>query len=47
MLDLKKLESQVQYDRIREGSYRVIYSVYTLRLVVEVIRVGHRKDVYR
>ena len=33
--------------RIREGSYRVVYSVVASRLVVEVIRVGHRKDVYR
>jgi mRNA interferase RelE/StbE len=33
--------------RIREGSHRVIYSVVASRLVVEVIRVGHRKDVYR
>lgn len=33
--------------RIREGSYRVIYSVTASRLVIEVVRVGHRKDVYR
>jgi mRNA interferase RelE/StbE len=33
--------------RIRVGNYRVIYEIYGVELVVEVIRVGHRKDVYR
>jgi mRNA interferase RelE/StbE len=42
-----KLAGAEQTYRIREGAYRVIYSVVASRLVVEVIRVGHRKDVYR
>ena len=33
--------------RIRVGRYRVIYSVGDGELVVVVVRVGHRKDVYR
>jgi mRNA interferase RelE/StbE len=33
--------------RIRVGNYKVIYEIYGVELVVEVIRVGHRKDVYR
>ena len=33
--------------RIRVGKYRVIYEVQGNELVIEVIRVGHRKDVYR
>lgn len=44
---VRKLSGAEHTYRIREGSYRVIYSVYASRLVVEVIRVGHRKDVYR
>ena len=43
---VRKLSGAERTYRIREGSYRIIYSVYTARLVVEVIRVGHRKDVY-
>jgi mRNA interferase RelE/StbE len=42
-----KLAGAEQTYRVREGSYRVIYTVVASRLVVEVIRVGHRKDVYR
>lgn len=33
--------------RIRVGSYRVLYEVHDKRLLVLVVRVGHRKDVYR
>lgn len=33
--------------RLRVGAYRVIYRVEDDRLIVLVVRVGHRKDVYR
>lgn len=44
---VRKLSGTEHTYRIREGSYRIIYSVYSSRLIVEVIRVGHRRDVYR
>ena len=33
--------------RIRVGDYRVIYEIHDTRLIVLVLRVAHRKDVYR
>ncbi|MEJ6523783.1 MAG: type II toxin-antitoxin system RelE/ParE family toxin [Opitutales bacterium] len=33
--------------RLRVGRYRVIYQVFDDRLVVSVISVGHRRDIYR
>lgn len=33
--------------RIRIGNYRVVYEVQDQRLVVLVIRIGHRREVYR
>ena len=33
--------------RIRQGNYRVLHSVEDLALIVLVIKVGHRRDVYR
>ena len=33
--------------RIRIGKYRVIYQIFDDRLVVSVVSIGHRKDVYR
>ena len=33
--------------RVRVGDYRILYEVIDDRLVVLVIRIGHRRDVYR
>lgn len=41
-----KLANQEAY-RIRVGDYRIIYTIFDDRLVVLVIDVGHRRDVYR
>lgn len=42
----EKLAGQDAY-RIRQGKYRVIYTVDDDRVIIEVVRVGHRCDVYR
>ena len=42
----EKLTSRDLY-RIRQGVYRVVYSVNDAAVVVEVIKVGHRREVYR
>lgn len=44
--DCQKLSGRDRY-RIRQGAYRVVYSIEDERLVVFVVKVGHRKDVYR
>ena len=44
--DCKKLSSQEKY-RIRCGNYRILYSIEDDILTVFVVKVGHRKDVYR
>jgi mRNA interferase RelE/StbE len=36
-----------ELDRVRQGNYRVVYSIQDNELTVWVIKVGHRKDVYR
>ena len=43
----EKLTGEGERYRIRVGRYRVIYSVRDPELLVVVVRVGHRKDVYR
>ena len=42
----KKLSGRPAW-RVRIGPYRVIYEIHDERLVVLVIAVGHRKEVYR
>ena len=44
---VKKLEGADDLYRIRAGDYRVIYQIQDAVLVVLVVRIGHRRDVYR
>lgn len=43
----KKLEGKPDHIRIRIGDYRVIYRVDARRVVVVIVRVAHRREVYR
>lgn len=43
----KKLLSTEHNFRIRIGNYRVVYFVEDNKLLIEIIRVGHRKDIYK
>ena len=42
----QKLSGRDRY-RIRQGPYRIVYAIEDDKLVVYVVKVGHRKDVYR
>ena len=42
----KKLHNRDNYFRIRINNYRVIYQVQEQELIISVIKIGHRKDVY-
>lgn len=42
-----KLENTENQYRIRVGNYRVLYEIQDDVLIVKVVRVGHRRDVYR
>lgn len=44
---VEKLKGRENTYRIRVGAYRVLYEVNDKKLLVLVIRVRHRKDVYR
>lgn len=43
----KKLRGSEHTYRIRVGDYRVIYVVEDERVIVTVVRIAHRRDVYR
>jgi mRNA interferase RelE/StbE len=42
----EKLTGQERY-RVRQGRYRIVYSIQDKELTVWVVKVGHRKDIYR
>lgn len=44
---VKKLQGDDNSYRLRVGDYRVIYEVVDDVLIVTVIKVGHRSDIYK
>lgn len=42
----EKLASDVRY-RVRQGPYRIVYEVDDASRIVRVVKIGHRRDVYR
>ena len=44
---VKKLSSSEKTYRIRVGDYRIIYEIEQQRLIIQIIKVRHRKDVYK
>lgn len=42
----EKLSAQERY-RVRQGIYRILYEIEDDRLLIMVVKVGHRRDVYR
>ena len=42
----EKLTGRERY-RVRQGRYRIVYSIQDEVLTVWIVKVGHRKDVYR
>jgi len=43
----RKIKGEETAYRIRVGDYRVVYDVLEDAIVVLILRVGHRKDIYR
>ncbi len=41
----KKLKNRDGY-RIRVGNYRIIYNIFDTTLIIDIITLGHRKDIY-
>ena len=42
----EKLSGEDKY-RLRQGDFRILYEIPDLELLVSVIRIGNRRDVYR
>ena len=42
----KKLTNDEKY-RVRVGNYRILYEIHEDIITVEVVKIGHRKDVYK
>jgi mRNA interferase RelE/StbE len=45
--DLTKMKGNNDFHKVRSGNYRIIYTIEEDRLVILIVKIGHRKDVYR
>jgi len=45
--NIKKLQGVEGCYRLRVGNYRVIYRIISLTLIIEIIKVGHRQEIYK
>lgn len=44
---VKKLQGEPNLYRIRVGDYRVIYRIEAKRVTIFILKISHRRDVYR
>ena len=42
-----KMSGNDDFHKVRCGNYRIIYEIHENRLVILIVKIGHRKDVYR
>jgi len=42
-----KMRGNNSFHRVRVGVYRIVYEIHEDRLVILVVKIGHRKDVYK
>ncbi|MBU1195953.1 MAG: type II toxin-antitoxin system RelE/ParE family toxin [Proteobacteria bacterium] len=42
-----KMKGNNSFHKIRTGNYRIIYEIHDFRLVILIVKIGHRKDVYK
>jgi mRNA interferase RelE/StbE len=45
--DATKMKGNNPFHKVRTGNYRIIYEVQEEVLVILIVKIGHRKDIYR
>lgn len=45
--DTTKMKGNNPFHKIRMGNYRIIYEIQENVLVILIVKIGHRKDVYK
>jgi mRNA interferase RelE/StbE len=43
----EKLSGEVERYRVRQGDYRIVYGIDDAAGLIEVVKIGHRREVYR
>jgi mRNA interferase RelE/StbE len=43
----EKLSGEAERYRVRQGDYRIVYGIDDAARLIEVVKIGHRREVYR
>jgi mRNA interferase RelE/StbE len=44
---ITKMKGNNNFHKVRVGDYRVIFEIHDATLVILVVKIGHRKDIYK
>jgi mRNA interferase RelE/StbE len=42
-----KMKGNNSFHKVRVGNYRIIYEIHDDKLVILIVKIGHRKDIYK
>ena len=45
--DTTKMKGNNPFHKVRTGDYRIIYEIQENVLIILIVKIGHRKDIYR
>ena len=45
--DTTKMKGNNPFHRVRVGGYRIIYEIQNEVLIILIVKIGHRRDIYR
>lgn len=45
--DTTKMKGNNPFHKIRVGNYRIVYEIHEKVLLILVVKIGHRKDIYK
>ena len=45
--EITKMKGKNPFHKVRVGDYRIIYEIQEEVLIILIVKVGHRKDIYR
>jgi mRNA interferase RelE/StbE len=46
-LSSTKMRGNNTFHKIRSGDYRIVYQIHDDKLIILIIKIGHRKDIYK
>ncbi len=44
---ITKMKGNNTFHKVRSGDYRIVYEIHDDKLVILIVKIGHRKDVYK